>query len=269
MYHLLSLFISAFSFSTLFAATFTFGVVPQQSPFKLVKVWQPVADYLEHATGDKFILKVEHSITKFEQKLYNGEYDIAYMNPYHYIVANKKNGYIAKIRNNKNLVGILVAKKNNIVLDISMVKNSQFLFPAPYAFAATLLIKYELLKQFGINIDTNNKLKYVNSHDSVYKGIARGIGDVGGGIERTFNNLYDKKSKEALVILYKTKSYPSHVIAFKKDIPEKKIDKISKAILKIPDEILSTLSMQKLIRTDDSSYDIVRDILKELSLNNE
>ena len=100
-------------------AALTFGVFPQQSPLILIKSWTPVIQYLEKETGQKIDLKIESSISKFEEILYSGGYDIAYMNPYHYIVANEKKAYKAKIRADENLVGILVVSKNSAINNIA------------------------------------------------------------------------------------------------------------------------------------------------------
>jgi len=254
------LFLSAFFFSTLCAQTITFGVVPQQSPLKLISEWQPVIKYLENKTGNKIILKIERSIPEFEKKLYGGEYDVAYMNPYHYAVAHKKIGYVATVRDVKKLTGILVVNKNSGISDVTMLKGKTFLFPAPDAFAATLITKYELLKYYGIDVEGEKNFRYVNSHDSVYKGVARGIGDVGGGIERTFDNLNDAEAKESLAVLYKTKSYPSHPFAIKPSLSKQEQEKITKALLELPKTILDSLNMKQLIETKDSEYDNVRDI---------
>lgn len=89
----------------------------------------------------------------------------------------------------------LVVNKNSNLNNIIDIKDKNFLFASANAFAATLLTKYELSKKYNIYIDKNKTFTYVNSHDSVYKGIARGIGDVGGGIERTFNALDDMEVK--------------------------------------------------------------------------
>jgi phosphonate transport system substrate-binding protein len=257
-------FISQFVSSTLYALTL--GVVPQQSPIELMKVWSPIVKYLEKKSGVKVTLKIESSIPKFEKVLYAGGYDIAYMNPYHYTIAHKKQNYIAAVRAKKNIVGILVVNKNSGITDISKTKGKTFLFPAPNAFAATLLTKYELLTKFNIDVDKSKKLHYVNSHDSVYKGIARGIGDVGGGIERTLNALDDKISKDSLIILYRTQAYPSHPFAFKGSMPKGMKDKFLKLLLNIPKNILKPLRIKKIIKTDDIEYDIVRDIAKRLSI---
>ena len=265
---LLSFFISQLISSSLYAAL-TFGVVPQQSPLILIKSWTPVIQYLEKETGQKIDLKIESSISKFEEILYSGGYDIAYMNPYHYIVANEKKGYNSKIRDEKDLVGILVVNKNSNLNSIIDIKGKNFLFASANAFAATLLTKYELSKKYNIYIDKNKTFTYVNSHDSVYKGIARGIGDVGGGIERTFNALDDMEVKESLKILYKTQSYPSHPIAFNPSVSEDIQKRFVNAFMNIPKNLLEDLNMIHIIKADDATYDIVRDIAKELSLSKE
>lgn len=260
MRYFLFLFLHSFFVTLLFAKTLTFGVVPQQSPMELVKDWQPIVSYLEKATGEKIILKVERSIPEFEKVLYSGGYDIAYMNPYHYVVAHKRQGYSAGVRDMKNIVGILVSRKDGPLSDVSMLRGKSFLFPAPDAFAATLLTKYELLKKYNINVNKEKNYRYVNSHDSVYKGVSRNIGDVGGGIERTFNNLDDKETKESLVIIYKTKAYPSHPFAFHPSISERLKEKIAKAIIEMPEQFVTILSMKRLEETNDAEFDSVRDI---------
>lgn len=139
-----------------------------------------------------------------------------------------KKDYKAVVKSDKDLIGILVVNKTSGITQINDLKDKKFLFPSPNALAATLLTKYELLKNYHINIEKDEKFDYVNSHDSVYKGISRGIGDVGGGIERTFNALSDEKTKESLMILYKTQPYPSHPIAFNKSISKE----VEKSLLK-------------------------------------
>jgi len=255
----------AFFMSIGYANVLTFGVVPQQSSMEMIKKWQPVINYLEKSTGEKIALKVEHSIPEFEKVLYNGGYDIAYMNPYHYVIAHKREGYDALVRDEKNVVGIVVVRKEDGIRDISMLKGKEFLFPAPDAFAATLLVKYELLKKYNIDIQKDKQYRYVNSHESVYKGIARKIGDAGGGIERTFNDLQDQKSKDSLLIIYRTKSYPSHPFAFHRSLSKNLKKKMANALLQMPQELVVSLSMKRLQTTDDGEYDSVRDLAQYIS----
>lgn len=257
-------FFSTFFSLSLHSKPLVFGVVPQQSPLELIKAWKPLTDYLEKETGEKIVLKIERSIPEFEKNLYQGNYDIAYMSPYHYVVAHQKKGYMAKVRDQKNLVGILVVRKDSGITHISDMKGKQFLFPAAGAFAATMINKYELLTQYNINIESNEKFRYVNSHDSVYKGIARGIGEIGGGIERTFNDLDDEETKSSLIIVHKTKPYPSHPFAFHPKISKEIQQKMTQALLKTPDTLLMALNIKHLIEINHSEYSNLQTMTKLL-----
>lgn len=238
------------------------GVVPQQSPLKLAKKWLKVTKYLEKETGIQVIFKTETSIPKFEKVLYSGRYDIAYMNPYHFIVANKAQNFEAFTRADKNIVGIVLSKEKKVDFSKENLAGKTFLFPAPNAFAATLLPKFELREKFGIDIDKEAKVLYVNSHDSVYKGISRGIGYLGGGIVRTFNNFVDKNDKDKLNIIYKTDAYPSHPIASHPRVKKEDIEKIQKAFLTMPNEIKKLLSIKNFIVTNSAEYDVIKEVKK-------
>lgn len=264
MHFLLSLFVGAFFSITLHSKPLIFGIVPQQSTMGILKEWKPFIDYLQKTTGETIVLKTERSIPEFEKVLYRGGYDIAYINPSHYVTAHQKQGYMAKVRDQKNLVGILVVRKDSGITNIADMRGKQFLFPAPGAFAATLVNKYELLADYQINVEASKKFRYVNSHDSVYKGVARGIGDVGGGIERTFNDLNDEETKASLVIVHRTKSYPSHPFAFSPNVTQQMQVKIIKALLEAPDELLASLKMKHLVEINDSEYNSVRSMMKVL-----
>ena len=249
------------AFSTLlFSQEIILGVVPQQSPLKLSKKWLKITDYLYKETGIKVVFKTERSIPTFEKELYLGNYDIAYMNPYHFIVANKKQNYEAFTRADKNIQGILLGKEKNIELTRENLKGKTILFPAPNAFAATLLTKFELRTKYGIDLDKESKVLYVNSHDSVYKGISRDIGYLGGGIIRTFNNFIDKNDKDKINIVYKTKAYPSHPIAAHPRLDKTLVKKIQDAFLTMPDEIKKTLSIKNFIVSDSKEFDIIKSI---------
>jgi len=240
------------------ATELTLGVVPQQSPLKLSKKWIKVTDYLYKETGIKIIFKTEKSIPKFEKELYAGNYDLSYMNPYHFVIANKVQQYEAFARAKKNIVGILLSRNKSLVFSKDNLAGKTFLFPAPNAFAATLLPKLELKEKFDIDIDKRTKVMYVNSHDSVYKGISRDIGFLGGGIMRTFTNFSDNNDKDKLYIVYKTKAYPSHPIAYHPKVNKKDIEKLQKAFINMPIDIKRRLSIKNFIKINSKEYDAIK-----------
>jgi phosphonate transport system substrate-binding protein len=247
----------------LFAHTYSFGVVPQQSPQKLYKAWQPFIEHLSNKTGHQIIFKTEKSIPAFEKNLYSGKYDIAYSNPYHFVIAQLKQDHEAIARFNKKIVGILVVKKDSKIKNLSDIKDKTILFPAPKAFAATILTKYEVLEKIDYDIEKSKNFRYVNSHDSVYKGVQRDIGQIGGGIMRTFNKFQDK---DQLRILYKTNSYPSHPISISKNIDKEFITKLKEALLSTPKDILKAINPKELIITDSNEYNTVKKLAEKLDI---
>ena len=252
------LFLITFT-SVLFSQEITLGVVPQQSPLELSKKWLPITNYISEKTGIKVVFKTEKSIQIFEEKFVEGQYDIAFMNPYHFNIANKQQNYSAFARSKDDIVGIILGKKDK-EFNVNNLKGTTFLFPSPNAFAATLLTKYELKEKYNFDIDKESKVIYVNSHDSVYKGIARGIGDFGGGIIRTFDNFKDTEDKDKIEIVYKTRPYPSHPFASHPRVSKEIVEKISKAIIEMPVELKDLLSIKEFIPTTTSEYDVIKNI---------
>jgi phosphonate transport system substrate-binding protein len=247
----------------LLAKTITFGIVPQQSPQKIYEAWQPFISYLSKYTKTEIRLRTEKSIPEFEKKLYSGQYDIAYSNPYHFVIANKKQNHQAVARFDKDIIGILVTKKDSKINSIKDIKDKSFIFPAPKAFAATILTKYETLENINHDIEKSKKFRYVNSHDSVYKGIQRNIAQVGGGIIRTFNKF---KDKDDLKIIYKTNKYPSHPISVANNLDEKFKEKLLDALISIPKDVINPINTKSLKLIDTKEYDIVKKLANKLNI---
>ena len=74
------------------AEVLSFGVVPQQSATRLAELWTPICEFLGRKTGNHYVFKTAKDIPTFEDRLASGDYDIAYMNPYHYTVFSKVPG---------------------------------------------------------------------------------------------------------------------------------------------------------------------------------
>lgn len=243
------------------------GVVPQQSPLKMFKTWKPIAQYLSEKTGHDIAFQTEKSIAEFEKRLYSGDYDLAYVNPYHFVVANRKQNYKAAVRADKMIRGILVSKSATANFDdIIQSKTTKYLFPSPNAFAATLLTKFELLTKYGVDVNQQDTYQYVNSHDSVYSGIARSTGDLGGGIQRTYNNFSKTKDKNQLNIIYTTDAYPSHPIAFKPSLSAELQAQLKDALINIPDELIARLSIKKIIASSNEEFEPIRQLESKLAV---
>lgn len=256
----IGLFLSVLLSFNLFAQTLTFGVVPQQSAKKMASLWSPVLRYLSDTSGLKIQFATAKNIPEFEKRLLAGEYDIAYMNPYHYTVFSQKPGYnaIAK-QKDKKIKGILVVKKDSPLTELGELKGTKLAFPSPAAFAASVLPRAKMA-QDGINFTP----KYVSSHDSVYLNVARGFFPAGGGVMRTFNNT-DPAVREQLKVLWTTPGYTSHAIATHPDMPQKTQQVLIKAMLKMNSDseglaLLKKLNFKGLEAASDDKWNDVRDL---------
>ncbi|MDF2152868.1 phosphate/phosphite/phosphonate ABC transporter substrate-binding protein [Vibrio sp. CAU 1672] len=243
-----------------------FGVVPQQSAAKLASQWGPLIDgWAEEANLD-ITFATAPDIPTFEQRLAAGEYDIAYMNPYHFILFKESPGYtaIAKAKN-KRIHGIVVVSQD-WQQGMDKFDGRTIAFPAPRAFAATIINQSEL-KALGISFES----KFVGSHDSVYLGVARGLYVAGGGVLRTFNSLPDNV-KDQLKIIHKSKGYTPHAIAVLKDLDSTAIEKLTRAMENLDNNAsvkksFNMLNIQGLEKAQDADWDDIAEL--DISISGE
>ncbi len=244
----------------------SFAVVPQQSAQRLAALWGPILTEIYDKTGIRLQFKTAKNIPEFERQLALGNYDFAYMNPYHFTVFNQSPGYKAiAVRKEQPIKGIIVVAKDSPIDSIQALDKKTLAFPSPAAFAASILPRANL-KQKNIAITP----RYVSSHDSVYLNIAKGIFPAGGGVQRTLNNT-NPEVRDKLKVLWTSSGYTPHAIAAHPDIDEDTKAQIQNALIDMNDsakgkELLAALKIKKgLIKANDSHWDDVRGLkLQEL-----
>ncbi len=242
------------------AATLTFGIVPQQSAKKLAKKWTPILRYISAKTGDDYTFGTAKNIPTFEKRLADGQYDIAYMNPYHYTVFNRQPGYLALARQkDKKIKGIMVVHKDSPLQSLSELANQKLAFPAPAAFAASVLPRAQL---------TTDKIPfkpaYVSSHDSVYLNVAKGYFPAGGGVMRTFNNTAPEVRAQ-LRVLWTTRTFTPHAIAAHPSVDSAAVSRLSQALVGMNTDpegraLLKTINFKGMQLAQDKDWDDVRNL---------
>jgi len=245
---------------TLAEKSLTFALVPQQSASKLAKLWTPIFEEISLKSGVKIKFATAPDIPTFEKRLAAGEYDIAYMNPYHYVVFHQSNGYqaLAKARD-KRIKGIIVVAKDSPISSLAELDNKTLAFPAPAAFAATILTQSDLSKA-----PAEFTPKYVSSHDSVYRTVAKGIYPAGGGVLRTFNNVAPE-IKDKLRVLWTTKGYTPHAIATHPRVTPEQANKIQMALTQMDQTesgkaLLNSIKIKGFESANNSDWDDIREL---------
>jgi phosphonate transport system substrate-binding protein len=210
-------------------ASYSLGIVPQFEARKLREIWQPVVNYVNQKTG--YTLKIQGSpeISEFEEEVLKGRFDFAYMNPYHFILANESNNYIPVVRDiSTTLQGIIVVKKDGPFKKITDLNNQVIAFPAPNALGASLLTRQALQEVFHQKFTA----KYVKTHDSVYLSVLLGTAAAGGGIKKTLRRQPLEYIK-ALRIIYTTQGFAPHPLAVHPRVPEPVVTAVKNALLSL------------------------------------
>jgi phosphonate transport system substrate-binding protein len=238
--------------------SFTFGIVPQQSASRLAKIWAPVFAYLGQRAGMGLKFHTAPNIPSFERRVAAGDYDFAYMNPYHYTVFSREPGYRAFAKaKGKRIKGILVARKDSPIQSPRELDDETLAFPAPAAFAASVLTRAFLTRE-GITFTP----KYVSSHDSVYRTVAKGLYPAGGGVLRTFNSV-DPEVRERLRVLWTTQGYTPHAFSAHPRVPAHAVERLVQAMVEMNENeegrtLLTTLSVMGFEVAQDSDWNDVR-----------
>ena len=198
------------------AETYAVGVVPQFNARTLQSIWTPILQELERRTGHTFELRGSKSISAFEKQFMAGEFDFAYMNPYHFILASKTQGYLPLVRDTgKRLRGILVVRKDVAIDDVEQLQDKAIAFPSPNALGASLMLRAQLAREFNLRFEP----RYVKSHDSVYLNVVTGRMVAGGGVGRTLAR-QPSEVREQLRVLYTTPAVASHPVTVHPRVPE-------------------------------------------------
>lgn len=209
--------------------TLSFAVVPQVGAKQIFTDWTPVLKQVSKLTGVEFKLKFYPSIPEFEADFLKGGPDIAYMNPYHLIMASKAAGYRPIIRDDASILqGILVVRKDSPVTRIDQLDGETLAFPAPNAFGASLYMRALLTREAKIRFTPI----YVTTHPNVFRNVVLGQALAGGAVLRTFNQ-ESPEMQAQLRILYQTPAVYPHPIAVHPRVPVKVVDAIRQAFLEM------------------------------------
>lgn len=209
------------------AQTLTLAVVPQFSARTVFSNWTPLLKLVGEKAGVEFNLRFYDSIPLFEAGFTAGEPDLAYMNPYHMVMAKNASGYLPLIRDDASrLSGILVVRQDSNITQLSQLQGQTVAFPAPNAFGASLYMRALLAREAKIDI----KPIYVKTHPNVYRHVLLGQAAAGGGVNRTLN---DERTevKTQLRVLYKTPEVYSHPLAVHPRVTPELAARIQKVFL--------------------------------------
>ncbi len=211
------------------ATVYKFGIVPQFEPQKLYAIWRPILDQIEVRSGLRFQMVGAPEIPAFEAAFMAGEFDFAYMNPYHAMLASEQQGYEPLARDGgRRLFGILVVKQDSPIKALADLAGATVAFPSPNALGASLLVRADLQRLHGVVFTP----LYVQTHSSVYLHVALGLAAAGGGVMSTLES-QPPEIRNGLRILYKTREMAPHPITAHPRVPPVDRERVRRALIEM------------------------------------
>jgi len=211
------------------AANYTLAVVPQASPAETYRRWAPFAEQLQRATGQHLQLRVYRTFDEFETDLVNGRADFAYMNPYHFLMARKAQGYLPLVRDGSRLLsGQLLVRRDSPVQSIKDLDGKVIAFPDPNAFAASLYMRALLQEKAKIRFTPS----FFGTHGNVYRHVILGDVAAGAGVNVTFAR-ERAEIRDELRVLYETPGTAPHPLCAHPRIPADLREAVTKAVLEL------------------------------------
>ena len=211
------------------AADYTLAVVPQASPAETHRRWAPFAEHLQRATGQRLQLRVYRTFDEFETELVNGLVDFAYMNPYHFLMARKAQGYLPLVRDGSRLVnGILLVRRDSPVQSVKDLEGKVIAFPDPNAFAASLYMRALLQEKAKVRFSA----RYLGTHANVYRHVI--LGSVAAGAGANVSLARERPETRAeLRVLYETPGTAPLPLCAHPRIPAAQREAVTRAVLEM------------------------------------
>lgn len=238
--------------------SYTFGVVPQFEARRLHTAWAPLLDALSRRTGHQFKMLGNASIPEFEAAYQRGEFDFIYSNPWHAVIANESQQYEPIVRDGaRELTGILVVTEDSGITAVEQLDGEEIAFPSPNALGASLLMRADLARIFGITVTP----VYVDTHSSVYLNVILGSTAAGGGVRRTLNEQPENVSSR-LRVLYETRPMPPHPISVHPRVPPDVRQQVKEALLQLgaaedTRQLFADIPMKQPVSTTTEEYKVL------------
>lgn len=208
-------------------APLSLGVVPQFTATETQLRWAPMIERLQTACGRPIELHPSNSIPAFETAFLSGGFDLAYMNPYHVVMARRTQGYVALVRGNKQrLKGVLVVAADSPYRKPLDLQGQTIAFPAPNAFGASLLMRAVLDRDQGVRFTP----VYVKTHSNAYRHVLAGQAAAAGGVQATLQS-ESEDLKTKLRVLFETPAFAPHPLTAHPRVDTTSLTCITNALL--------------------------------------
>jgi phosphonate transport system substrate-binding protein len=254
-------------------AELTIGVFPRRPPAVTVQAFQPLADQLSKALGEKVVLSVPKDFKTFWKELKQEKYDLVHYNQYHYIRSHKELGYKVVAANHEygsgKIIGAISVRKDSGVNSLADLKGKTILFGGGKKALVSYIAPTGVLKKAGLEAGRDYKVAFSRNPPSAIIGVYNKAADASGtgNIAFKLKGVTKKIDINQMKILAQTDPVTHIPWAVKKDMSAAMAKKIQETMVNLENSesgraVLKAARVDKFIAVSDSDFDNVREITK-------
>lgn len=242
------------------------GVHPYKPPVEIHKIFKPIAEYIQKATGKQVEIQIGQTYEDAGTKIGTGVFDFAYISPVIYVDAQKQYGLVPLgiIANDGKPTyhGVITVKKGSGIGSVADFKGKKFAFGARNSNMNHTIPLWMLLNA-GVKLTDLKEYSFLKTHDNVAMNVAKGTFD-GGGMQP---DIAEKYRAQGLEVIARSPELPEHVFVATKSLDAATVKALqdalhSSGIVPALKGIKSSISGAP--KFADADFDILRKIMKEV-----
>lgn len=245
--------------------TYKFGVFPHMPLEKLHEVYSPIVMDLEEHVDRHIVLMTKPYYKLYKTELNAGYYDIAFIQPFDYIEAREKQGYIPIAGRAEELSAIMVVSKASTYETIADVKD-KVIATAPIEAAVTKMMFVDLSKKGHRPLD-DFTISYSKNHFICLQKVIDGAAVACITANRAVKYFNQEKGIDNFRVIYATEKLPHALFVAHPRVSKEIREKFQKRILLWDQEEKTRAMLQKGMllnfkKTTDGDYDRIREFIK-------
>lgn len=253
--------------------TLRVALLPDENAATVIKDNKPLQAYLEKTLNKKIELIVTTDYSSMIEAMRHGRLELAYFGPLSYVMAAQKSDIEAfaarEKKGNKTYQAVIIGNKEKGIKNFADIKDKNMAFGDP-ASTSSHLIPKSMLKNAGLDHDTDYKEHFLGAHDAVAVTVQTGRADAGGLSRPILESLMKKGTIDPnkVVILGYSDPFPQYPWALRSDLDNGLKEEIRNAFYNLKsDDVLKPFKATGFATMTDQDYDVVRELAKVLDLD--